>query len=152
MDATLTRKVERRVEALKKALRHLPEYHRLLVILPPNHNLSLSIEEESTLQKLTENVTYEGLAADKGLNSYLVQICGQSYFKSQMEPAEIARQMQEIYTQERENPTLKGCDWKGYSFDLRVCLRIASLFGATDEVFPHMRDEAIGVFILDDEE
>ena len=142
-------KLDKAIAKLKKKIATLPEYTDLLLLLPANNSVNVVIEEHAIVQSLNEHVEYEGFSEESGkTNKYLLEICGLSYFESKLKPSEVAKIIEEVVVQERENPTIKerGCDWKGYSEDLRVCLRLSRKLGATDEVYPHMRDNAIGVF------
>ena len=141
-------KLDRKIAALKKTIEKMPEYAEVLKLLPPNHTISLSIEESATTQKLNDHVDYEGFAPDGKECAYLLHICGLSYFESSKSLLEIANEIETVVIQEQENPTVefRKQDWKGYSEDLRISLRLSYLFGATDEVYPHMHDVALGTF------
>jgi hypothetical protein len=144
-------KLDKAIEKLTKKLESLPEYAEVCKLLPPNNRMELQIMEDSSETKFNQYVSYEGFVPEKGVSSpYLVQVCGLSYFESRLSPKEIAERIEEIVVQERENPTKKhrSCNWEGYSEDLRISLRLADLFGGTDEVYPHMRDAAMGSFVL----
>lgn len=136
------------MKALQRAMQNLPEFAELYRTLPPFHDLEMTVVENKHLQVLSQDVFYRGCTPKNGLNSYLLQYCGHEYFQSDKALSEIAEIIQTVVTQERENPTLKerGLDWSGYSEDLRISLRLANILDATDEVYPHMRDRAIGVF------
>lgn len=141
-------KLDRKIATLKKSIEKMPEYAEVLKLLPPNHTISLGIEESATMQKLTDHVEYRGFSPEGGECPYLLHICGLSYFESSKSLLEIANEIETVVIQERENPTVefRKQDWKGYSEDLRISLRLADLFGATDEVYPHMHDMALGTF------
>jgi hypothetical protein len=143
-------KLDRKIATLKKTIEKMPEYIEVLKLLPPNHTISLSIEESATTQKLNDHVEYRGFAPEGGQCPYLLHICELSYFESSKSLLEIANEIETVVIQEQENPTIefKKQNWKGYSEDLRISLRLSDLFGATDEVYPHMHDMSLGSFTV----
>lgn len=134
------KKVDQKMKALQKAMEKLPEFDALMELLTPNYELSLSLEEHPHCQILTENVKYVGCTPKKGANAYLLNFCGLEYFMTVRSPESIALEIQKVVEEvAASNP-------KADMFGFHVSSKLHDILQHTDEVYPHMRNEAIGTF------
>jgi hypothetical protein len=136
-DAALTK--------LNLAIVSLPEYRALVKLLGHNEIVSACtvVEQEVTVQP-TPNVSYEGITSTpkKGEERpYLLTCCGQEYFRSSKSIEELSKDIQEAV-----NNTPKGKDPDMHTFHISSYLSDKLGWDKTDEVYPHMRMEAVGTF------
>jgi len=134
------KKIDKCMKALRKAVEKLPEYRALMEHAAPYHELTLGLEEHAHCQILTENVKYVGCTPAKGANAYLLNFCGLEYFRTNRSPEHIALEIQKVVDEvTASNP-------KEDMFGFHVSSRLHDILCHTDEVYPHMRSEAIGTF------
>lgn len=134
------KKIDSRLKALRTALEKLPEFDALMEVLTPHHELSLGLEEHAHCQILTENVKYVGCTPKKGANAYLLNFCGLEYFRTVRSPESIALEIQKVVEEVAAQKP------KADMFGFHVSSRLHEILNHTDEVYPHMRSEAIGTF------
>ena len=134
------RAVDQKMKALHKAMKKLPEYKELFDLLPGNYKLNVEVEEVDQLTVLDKNVEYYGLTPNKGENAYMLRCCGEEYFVSSRSQKEIALEIQRAYQKVKES----GVDISMRGFHISEALH--DILHQTDEVYPHMRDNAVGVF------
>ncbi len=134
------KKIDRRLKALWKAVEKLPEFDALMELLTPNHELKLGLEEHAHCQILAENVKYVGCTPKKGMNAYLLNFCGLEYFRTVRSPETIALEIQKVVEE------VAASKPEADMFGFHVSSRLHDILQHTDEVYPHMRSEAIGTF------
>ncbi len=134
------KKIDKRMKALKKAVEKLPEYHALMELLTSNHELVLGLEEHAHCEILAENVKYVGCTPEKGANAYLLNFCGLEYFRTVRSPESIAQEIQKVVEE------VAATKPKDDMFGFHVSSKLHDILNHTDEVYPHMRSEAIGTF------
>jgi hypothetical protein len=134
------KKIDKCMKALRKAVETLPEYRALMTLVTRNHTLELSLEEHAYCDVMTENVKYLGCTPAKGTNAYLLNFCGLEYFRTDRTPEAIALEIQKVVDE------VLASDPKDAMFGFNVSSRLHDILYHTDEVYPHMRSEAIGTF------
>lgn len=132
--------IDKCMKALRKAVEKLPEYRALMTLVTSNHTLELSLEEHAYCDVLTKNVKYLGCTPSKGENAYLLNFCGLEYFRTCRSPETIALEIQKVVDEVLDS------DPKDAMFGFYVSSKLHDILNHTDEVYPHMRSEAIGTF------
>lgn len=139
------------LEKLNDAITNLPEFGAVMKLVPSNvaiTNCEL-IECDTTREwgKGKNKVTYRGLVlhdGDKKEHEYLIQCCGLEYFTTTKTLEQIAN---DILTAVANAPKKK--DPLMHALSVADYLNNECEWEMTDEVYPHMRDNAEGVFIVE---
>jgi hypothetical protein len=132
---------------LNQAIIQLPEFKALEKLLGHNEAIAaVTVFEQDVKVQATPNVSYEGLTSPtkKGEERpYIIECCGEEYFKSNKSVEELSKEIQEAVD---KAPKGKGKgDWER-PFSISTYLREKLGWEKNDEVYPHMRMEAVGVF------
>ena len=140
--------ISKKKQALAKlndAITNMPEFAELMKLLGPNEAITNCdiIECEVTI-KSSNQVSYEGITSSpKGkTRSYLLNCCGQEYFQSNKEIKDLIKDIETAI----QNTPKKPKDSMPLDFRVSEYLRTKLKWGLTDEVYPHMRMEAVGEF------
>ena len=139
------------LEKLNDAITNLPEFGAVMKLVPSNvaiTNCELT-ECETTREwgKGKNKVTYHGLVlhdGDKKEHEYLIQRCGLEYFTTKKTLEQIAN---DILTAVANAPKKK--DPLMHALSVADYLKNELEWEMTDEVYPHMRDNAEGGFIVE---
>ena len=138
-------------KALKKlndAITNLPEFRDVMLLVPSNVAITDCelVECDQTQYFHKKAVKYEGIVPNqKGKHPYLLQCCGLEYFESSKTIEAIAKDIYKAYNFVNLNMNIKT-DMVG--FYISNYLSDVCGWHKTDEVYPHMRQEAIGAFSL----
>ena len=133
---------------LNDAITNLPEFRDLMLMLPSKVAITDCelIECDQSLYFHNNKVKYEGIVPkDKGKQPYLLECCGLEYFESDKTIEEIANEIFNAYTIVMKN---KSLDADMIGFHISNYLSEHYDWDKTDEVYPHMRQQAIGGFSL----
>ena len=141
--------ISKKKQALAKlndAITNMPEFRDLMKLLGPNEAITNCdiIECEVTI-KSSNQVSYEGITSSpKGkTRPYLLNCCGQEYFQSNKEIKDLIK---DIETAIQNTPKKGTRDSLDHSSKVSRYLRTKLNWDLTDEVYPHMRMEAVGEF------
>lgn len=147
----MTKQMTKALEKLNDAITNLPEFGAVMKLVPSNvaiTNCELTeCETTRTWGKGKNKVTYRGLVlhdGDKKEHEYLIQCCGLEYFTTKKTFEEIANDIITALTNapKKKDPLMHALSVADYlNADLK--------WEMTDEVYPHMRDNAEGVFIVE---
>ena len=138
-------------KALKKlndAITNLPEFRDVMLLVPSNVAITDCelVECDQTQYFHKKAVKYEGIVPNqKGKHPYLLQCCGLAYFESDKSIKELADDIAEAYTKVKAVKTIKP---DMVSLNIFHYLIANCSWDMTDEVYPHMRTQAIGAFSL----
>jgi hypothetical protein len=133
------------IAALNRAIIQLPEFKALEKLLGHNEAIAaVTVFEQEVHVKPTPNVRYNGLTSDPKKNEkrpYILECCGGEYFTSTKTVPEIAQEIQEAVSK-----AAKGKDKLGTTFNISQYLSDKLGWDKTDEVYPHMYQQAVGKF------
>lgn len=133
---------------LNDAITNLPEFRDLMLMLPSKVAITDCelIECDQSLYFHNNKVKYEGIVPkDKGKHPYLLECCGLEYFESSKSIDELANDIAEAYKFVLSHKEVKP---DRIGFHISNYLSEHFDWEKTDEVYPHMRQQAIGGFSL----
>ena len=124
-----------------------------MLLVPSNVAISDCelVECDQTQYFHKKNVKYEGIVPnDKGTHPFLLECCGLEYFESNRSVKELATDIFKAYNEVINSTQYKQKKIKPdmVGFYISNQLSILCNWDKTDEVYPHMRMEAIGGFSL----
>ena len=140
--------ISKKKQALAKlndAITNMPEFAELMKLLGPNEAITnCDIIECEVKVKASNQVSYEGITSSpKGkTRPYLLNCCGLEYFQSNKDVSELLKDIEVAI----KNTPKKPKDSMPLDFRVSEYLRTKLKWGLTDEVYPHMRMEAVGEF------
>lgn len=131
---------------LNNAITNMPEFAEVMKLLGPNEAITnCDIIECDVTIKASNQVSYEGITSSpKGkTRPYLLNCCGQEYFQSNKEIQDLIK---DVETAIKNTPKKGTRDNLDHSSKVSEYLRTKLNWEITDEVYPHMRMEAVGIF------
>ena len=132
-------KQKKALTKLNNAITNLPEFEAVMKLVPSNvaiTNCEL-MECDQTLSFFKNKVSYVGIVpTTKGVQPYLMNLCGQWYFESSKPVELIANDIARAMQDAKSKDSFKVSQYLMYELNMDM----------TDEVYPHMRSNAIGVF------
>jgi hypothetical protein len=140
--------ISKKKQALAKlndAITNMPEFAELMKLLDPNEAITnCDIIECEVKVKASNQVSYEGITSSpKGkTRPYLLNCCGQEYFQSNKEIKDLIKDIEVAI----KNTPKNGKGTLPLDFRVSEYLRTKLNWELTDEVYPHMRMEAVGEF------
>lgn len=141
--------ISKKKQALAKlndAITNMPEFAELMKLLGPNEAITnCDIIECEVKVKASNQVSYEGITSSpKGkTRPYLLNCCGLEYFQSNKDVSEL---LKDIEVAIKNTPKKGTRDSLDHSFKVSEYLRTKLNWDLTDEVYTHMRMEAVGEF------
>lgn len=136
-------KVEKALSKLRKAMKDLPEYQALMALKGPYSKIETNVVEYGHTERHHPDVEYSGLSVGKGQHAFLLECCGLEYFTSDLTPMLISAKIQMAVDK------VKAAGVASDMYGFHISEQVREFFNLTDEVYPHMRSEAVGCFVVD---
>lgn len=140
MASKLSQSTKKKLHTLNQRIMRDPLYQEIVSLLPDLHTIQkLTVIEHSGIFQFNPSVSYSGLSMKTKQEHMLFDCCGLHYFIATKDLKTMAQEAEAIVKEVRASkPEAKY-------LDLHVSSRLADLWQATDEVYPHMRQNAIGI-------
>ncbi len=144
----VTKKMQKALDKLNNAITNLPEFKEVMKTIPRNVAVTscelMEADTKLTWGKDKSLVSYDGTIignADGKDHQYLVNICGLMYLSTKKSLKELAEDIQTAMSKckKHSDPMIESLYVTTYLMDKLD-------WEMTDEVYPHMRMSAEGVF------